>query len=46
MREKTSAFAEDTLEEALIFAAKLKQHGLEKHEEIMAYLEALPDDQK
>ena len=46
MKERTGNFFEESLEEVVQFAGKLKIHGLEKAEEINAYLEAVPDDKK
>ena len=46
MKERTGVFFEESIEELLQFAAKLKSHGIEKAEEVTAYLDAVPDDKK
>ena len=46
MKERTGFFFEEGLEEVVQFAQKLKIHGLEKAEEINAYLDAVPEDKK
>jgi len=45
-KERTGTFFEECMEEVLYFASKLKYHGLEKSDEITAYLEAVPEDKK
>jgi len=46
MKERTGGFFEESIEEVVQFAGKLKVHGLEKAEEVGAYLDAVPDDKK
>lgn len=46
MRERTSNFFEESSEEVMLFAFKLKTAVVEKALEITAYLEAVPDDKK
>lgn len=46
MKERTTVFFEESIEEVVQFAVKLKHHGLEKAEEINAYLDAVPEDKK
>ena len=46
MKERTGVFFEESIEELLQFAGKLKIHGIEKAEEVTAYLDAVPDDKK
>jgi hypothetical protein len=46
MRERTSVFFEETIEEVVQFTQKLKYACLEKAEEVTAYLDAVPDEKK
>lgn len=46
MREKTSEFAEATLEEAVDFAKKIKTHGIELHEQLKNHFDLLTDDKQ
>lgn len=46
MKERTGQFFEESLEEVVQFAQKLKAHGLEKADEINAYLDAVPENKK
>ncbi len=46
MKEKTTEFFEASLNEVIEFAQKLKQHGLEYSEQLLAYLDTVPEEQK
>merc|ERR1712166_1221525 len=46
MKEKTNAFIEETLEEATDFALKIKNHGLDLHDQLKNQFELLPDDKQ
>ena len=46
MKEKTGDFFGESQEEVLQFAGKLTIHGLEKADEVTAYLDAVPDEKK
>jgi hypothetical protein len=44
MKERTGVFFEESIEEVLQFAGKLRVHGLEKTDEVCAYLESVPEE--
>lgn len=46
MKERTGVFFEEGLEEVVSFSAKVKLHGLEKADEIAAYIELVPEEKK
>jgi len=46
MKERTGVFFEESQEEVVQFAGKLRIQTLEKAEEVGAYLDAVPDEKK
>jgi len=46
MKERTGDFFAEGIEEVQFFATKLKYHGLEKADEVITYLDTVPEEKK